>query len=63
GVRELVERHARTTDSPRAAALLARWDREVEHWWRVAPPVATSSPVSAEVAAPMTGAAVAARNP
>ena len=36
-VRELVARHARYTGSGRAAALLADWDREARHWWRVAP--------------------------
>jgi glutamate synthase domain-containing protein 2/glutamate synthase domain-containing protein 1/glutamate synthase domain-containing protein 3 len=58
-VRELVERHARTTDSPRATALLGRWDGEVEHWWRVAPAAATALPVEADVA----GAALAAGVP
>jgi glutamate synthase (ferredoxin) len=36
-VRELVERHERYTGSTRASALLARWDRERDRWWRVAP--------------------------
>jgi glutamate synthase domain-containing protein 3 len=36
-VRELVARHERYTDSPRAAALLERWGEELAHWWRVAP--------------------------
>jgi len=36
-VRELVARHARSTGSARAAALLARWEQEAGRWWRVAP--------------------------
>jgi glutamate synthase (NADPH/NADH) large chain len=36
-VRELVQRHERSTGSRRAAALLERWDDELPRWWRVAP--------------------------
>jgi glutamate synthase domain-containing protein 3 len=36
-VRELVERHERYTSSAEAALLLARWEAELERWWRVAP--------------------------
>jgi glutamate synthase domain-containing protein 2/glutamate synthase domain-containing protein 1/glutamate synthase domain-containing protein 3 len=36
-VRALVERHLRYTGSPRAEALLSRWEQEAPHWWRVAP--------------------------
>jgi glutamate synthase domain-containing protein 3 len=36
-VRELVARHERYTGSERAASLLADWDRQSAHWWRVAP--------------------------
>jgi glutamate synthase domain-containing protein 3 len=36
-IRELVERHERATGSPRAATLLARWDKESGRWWRVVP--------------------------
>jgi glutamate synthase (ferredoxin) len=35
-VRTLVALHERATGSPRAAALLARWEDEVHRWWRVA---------------------------
>ncbi len=33
--RALVLLHEQATGSPRAAALLARWDREARHWWCV----------------------------
>ena len=36
-VRDLVERHERYTGSARAATLLAGWDAELDHWWRVSP--------------------------
>jgi glutamate synthase domain-containing protein 3 len=36
-VHELLERHVKYTGSPRAQALLDRWEDELRHWWRVAP--------------------------
>ena len=36
-LRELVERHLRHTESPRAAELLERWDDEARKFRRVAP--------------------------
>jgi len=36
-VRELLERHERYTGSSRAAALLARWEKQLHLWSRVAP--------------------------
>ena len=36
-LRRLVERHARYTGSPLAAALLAGWDGAVAEFWHVAP--------------------------
>jgi glutamate synthase (ferredoxin) len=35
--RLLVARHESATGSPRAAALLARWEKEQRRWWRVSP--------------------------
>ena len=37
GVRELVERHERSTRSPRSADVLARWDELAPRFVRVAP--------------------------
>jgi glutamate synthase domain-containing protein 2/glutamate synthase domain-containing protein 1/glutamate synthase domain-containing protein 3 len=39
-LRELLERHARHTGSPRAAELLARWDEAQALFWRVVPRLA-----------------------
>jgi glutamate synthase domain-containing protein 2/glutamate synthase domain-containing protein 1/glutamate synthase domain-containing protein 3 len=36
-LRALLERHVRYTGSPRAAAILERWDEEAGRFWRVAP--------------------------
>jgi glutamate synthase (ferredoxin) len=36
-VHGLVERHERYTGSARAATLLASWDEQLRHWWRVSP--------------------------
>jgi glutamate synthase (NADPH/NADH) large chain/glutamate synthase (ferredoxin) len=36
-VRALVERHGKTTDSPLAGEILARWDDVSGHFWRVIP--------------------------
>jgi len=35
--RLLVARHESATGSPRAAALLTRWEKELRRWWRVSP--------------------------
>ena len=51
-LRELVERHARTTGSSRAGRLLERWDDESGHFRRVTPQPAASTPeLSDDVAA------------
>jgi len=42
GVRELVERHERSTRSARAAEVLARWDELAARFVRVAPPTAVA---------------------
>ena len=42
GVRELVERHERSTRSPRAADVLARWDELAPRFVRVAPRTAVA---------------------
>jgi glutamate synthase domain-containing protein 3 len=43
-LRELVERHLRHTESPRAAELLERWDEEARKFRRVAPAAYADAP-------------------
>ena len=43
-LRELVERHRRHTDSPRAAELLERWDDDARNFRRVAPAAEAEAP-------------------
>jgi glutamate synthase domain-containing protein 2/glutamate synthase domain-containing protein 1/glutamate synthase domain-containing protein 3 len=55
-LRELLERHARHTGSPRAAGLLAGWDRAQALFWRVTPrPAAVESAPAEDPAAAAAG--------
>jgi glutamate synthase domain-containing protein 3 len=50
-LRELLERHLRHTDSPRAASLLERWDKSAAHFWRIAAKAESESAARYEKAA------------
>ncbi len=50
GVRELIEEHAQTTGSTRAAQLLADWEATADSFWRIAPKTELERVASSESA-------------